>query len=187
MGKAIIRVLLVSIISMRLVVGLGNPGEKYFMTRHNVGYMVVDKMVGGEFKREEKMKAMVCREDEVVWIKPETYMNRSGESVQRVASFYKIESEDIYVIHDDLDIRLGEYKIQKGRGPKDHNGLNNITLMLGSDEYWRVRVGVDNREDRRISGEEYVLNRFMKDEVVIIEEVIGKVTNELVERLELTR
>lgn len=172
---------------MRLVVGLGNPGERYEMTRHNVGYMVVDKMAGGEFRREEKMKAKVCRRDEVIWIKPETYMNRSGESVQRIAGFYKIGGEDIYVIHDDLDIRLGEYKIQKGRGPKDHNGLNNITLMLGSDEYWRVRVGVDNREDRRDSGEEYVLNRFMKDEMVIVEEVFKKVIDELVERIGLTR
>ena len=187
MGKAIIKVLLVSIIAMRLVVGLGNPGKRYEVTRHNVGYMVVDKMASGEFKREEKMKAKVCREHEVIWAKPETYMNKSGESVQRIASFYKIAGEDIYVIHDDLDIRLGEYKIQKGRGPKDHNGLNNITKLLGSDEYWRVRVGVDSREDRRIIGEEYVLGSFIKDEIVIIEEVVSKIAIELVERLGLTR
>ena len=180
--------LLVSIIiAMRLVVGLGNPGERYKMTRHNVGYMVVDKAADGEFRQEKKMKAAVCREGDVIWAKPETYMNRSGESVQRVAGFYKIGIDDIYVIHDDLDIRLGGYKIQKGRGPKDHNGLNNITELMGNDGYWRVRVGIDNREDRGIVGEEYVLGSFMKDELGVVEKVTNEIVVELIERLGLVR
>ena len=189
---------------MKLITGLGNPGKKYQKNRHNVGFLVLDRLrerflfqknYNVTDWEEEKTfmseMAFLKQGSRVIAIlqKPLTYMNNSGQAVSKVIKKYDIEKleENFILIHDDLDIRLGEYKIQKGRGPKDHNGLNNITLMLGGDEYWRVRVGVDNREDRRIIGEEYVLNRFMKDEIVIIEEVIGKVTNELVERLEITR
>lgn len=172
---------------MRVVVGLGNPEERYSLTRHNVGFMVVDRLVGGQLKREEKMKASVVRVSGILWVKPETYMNRSGEAVRAVADYYKVKTEDIYVVHDDLDIKLGEYKIQRGKGPKDHKGVNSVSRELKSEDYWRVRVGVDNRKGREMGGDEYVLKRFLKEELAEVEKVVEKAAAELIKRLEITR
>lgn len=183
---------------MKLVVGLGNPGEKYKDTRHNVGFMVIDKLK----KYKENLR-------KVVLVKPKTFMNKSGVVVAKLKRFYKISVDDLYVVHDDLDLKLGEYKIQKGVGPKVHNGVSSVEEQLGSKEFWRVRVGVDNRggrfkidstsEQSRLeskpvsdekssslqypmkdfSGADYVLGKFMESERKIIDGVIGRVVEEL--------
>jgi PTH1 family peptidyl-tRNA hydrolase len=168
---------------MKLVVGLGNPGEKYVGTRHNVGFVVVDELRRGldadEFGDNKKFLAEVTRVGEVILARPDTFMNKSGEAVSKLVRFYKIEMDDLWVIHDDLDIRLGEYKIQKGVGPKVHNGVNDIEERLGTTDFWRVRVGVDSRVGREVSGEEYVLGKFFGEEVKKIEKVVGSVVAEL--------
>ena len=159
---------------MKLIVGLGNIGKKYENTRHNVGFMVIDEL--GK-QRETLGKVML--------VKPATFMNESGREVAKLKNFYKIDLNNVYVVHDDLDLKLGEYKIQKEVGPKVHNGVASVEKSLGCKEFWRVRVGVDNRNgDRRVSGEDYVLGKFKKEEKEIINEVVGRVIKELVGMLE---
>src|SRR4030042_5866208 len=114
---------------MQLIVGLGNPGDKYKNTRHNVGWLVLDKLKQAiskskflnsnqipntKFQLENKFRSEILRMGDVMLVKPQTFMNESGEAVSKIANFYKISSYDIYIIHDDLDLRLGEYKIKKG-------------------------------------------------------------------------
>ena len=115
-------------------------------------------------------------------VKPQMFMNRSGEVVTKIANFYKVTIDDLVVIHDDLDIRLGEYKIQKGVGPKVHNGLTSVEERLGTADFWRLRIGVDNRiqnSEFRIQGEDYVLADFLPEEKTIIDGVIEKAVKEL--------
>lgn len=169
---------------MKIIVGLGNPGEQYKANRHNVGFMLVDRLA--EKGWESKFDAEVSRLGETLIVKPQTFMNKSGEVVAKIANFYKIDLSGLFVVHDDLDIRLGDYKIQFGVGPKVHYGVNSIEGSLGSMEFWRVRVGVDNRQrvsgsaGQRVSGEEYVLSDFTVNEKKIIDGVIEKAVNELI-------
>jgi PTH1 family peptidyl-tRNA hydrolase len=154
---------------MRVIVGLGNPGEKYRNNRHNVGQMTVDVLL----KRRPPKDFIVKKTD--------FYMNESGIFVKKLVEQYKLDLSDLWVIHDDLDIPLGSYKIQKGKGPKIHKGLMSIDKELGSGEYWHVRIGVDNRPlESRIPGEEYVLEDFRPEEIEIIQNVIEKMAGELI-------
>ncbi len=166
---------------MKLLVGLGNPGEKYKKTRHNVGFMVVDTLASqiaeGKWQVSEKFHSLLFNFDQALLLaKPNTFMNSSGEAIKKLVDFYKIELNDLYVIHDDLDIKLGEYKIQKGKGPKLHGGVNSIEEKLGTQDFWRVRVGVENRQieigDHKISGDEYVLQKFPEAEKTSLNSVI---------------
>lgn len=170
---------------MRLIVGLGNVGEKYEKTRHNVGFIVIDELAkdiaNSHWSNVERFKSlMIDNRDYVILSKPQTMMNSSGEAVSSIKNYYKIDENKIYVIHDDLDIKLGEYKIQKGKGPKEHKGLISIDEQLGSKDYWHVRVGVDNRSgEERIPGEDFVLMNFTDSDITILDGVIGKVVGEL--------
>lgn len=153
---------------MKLIVGLGNPGKKYENTRHNVGYMVVDAL-----KRKNLPKAVVVKKTGV-------FVNESGEAVKKLVNRYSLPLDRLYVIHDDLDILLGQHKIQFGRGPKEHKGIESINQTLGTSDYWRVRVGVDNRSsENRVPGEEYVLQNFTESEMMVMGEVIKRVVEEL--------
>lgn len=154
---------------MKLIVGLGNPGKKYKFNRHNVGQRVIDYLL----QSNSHNNSVVCK-------KLKTFMNDSGKEVSELVNYYKIDMDDLYVIHDDLDIVIGEYKIQKGTGPKGHNGVNSIEEVLGKDEFWRVRVGVENRDpDSRIPGETYVLQNFTEDEELKLSGVFEKIADEL--------
>lgn len=170
---------------MKVIVGLGNPGEEYVNSRHNSGFMVVEKLLEKmsniKLQRSKKCNAEIAQAGDVLLAKPQTYMNRSGEAVVKIMQFYKLTTQDLWVVHDDLDIRLGEYKIQLGRGPKVHNGLASIDQYLGTKDYWRVRIGIENRE-YKISGEEYVLGGFNKAERETLASVMGKVTDELISK-----
>lgn len=153
---------------MKLIIGLGNPGENFNNNRHNVGKMVI-----GKFKAEIQRKDVVTRE-------PDVFMNDSGSFVLKQLINYNLNPHDLYIIHDDLDIKLGEYKIQLGKGPKDNNGINDIEDKLKTKDFWRIRVGVDNRDiDNRITGEQYVLEDFADEEKVIINQVISKIVTKL--------
>lgn len=205
---------------MRLIVGLGNLGEKYENTRHNVGFQVADRLVIKisnskfpipNFQFEKKFKAETVRMGDVVVVKPQTFMNESGTAVASLCKFFKIHNSDLFVVHDDLDLKLGEYKIQMGVGPKLHNGIASIeeklrTLRQGSGQakdFWRVRIGVDNREiistnnpisnntnfqsKKRISGEAYVLQDFSENEKNILDNVLEKVTSEILGTLKVKK
>ena len=179
---------------MKLIVGLGNPGSRYENTRHNVGYKVVDmlaqQMDNGQWSMVKKFKSLIIDyQPSVIFCKPQTFMNSSGFAVAKLASFYKVLASDIWVIHDDLDLRLGEYKIQKGVGPKLHYGIASFEKSLATKDFWRVRVGVDNRPlkisifnlkfSRNIPGQRYVLQDFSSKESSILYGVIVKIIEEV--------
>ena len=164
---------------MKLVIGIGNPGEKYKNNRHNVGHFVVDELKNLGTK---KLKNITV-------VKTNTYMNESGIFVKKLVNQYKINLSNLWVIHDDLDIPLGSYKIQFGKGPKLHNGVNSIEKELGSEDFWRVRVGIENRmindkwpmlNGKKISGEEYVLQDFTEEERSILDATIRKLLIDLI-------
>ncbi len=137
-------------------------------TRHNAGHLLVDRLLKNKLPKDVVVK------------KSNVFMNDSGEFVKNLCTKYSVLSTDLYIIHDDLDIKMGEYKIQKGHGPKDHNGLNDIYQKLGSDEFWHVRIGIDNRPlDGRPMGIEYVLQNFTNEEKTIIDGVIKEVIHNL--------
>lgn len=176
---------------MKLVVGLGNPGRKYKGSRHNVGFAVADalalQMANSKWLIVKKFQSSVIRHQaSIILAKPQTFMNRSGEAVRKIISNFQSPISNLYVIHDDLDIRLGRYKIQFGKGPRQHNGLQSIYDQLGSKNFWHIRIGVEQRAkgiELRMPGEEYVLQRFTEEEQEIIEQVVLEVVSELRERL----
>ena len=172
---------------MKLIVGLGNIGDEYKDTRHNVGFTVVDALGGGsKWASDKKLEVEMIKNGDVVFIKPQTYMNESGRAVRKVMDFYKMKIEDVWVIHDDLDIRFGEYKVQKGIGPKVHNGVSSVEDYLGSKNFFRVRIGVDSREERgQMSGSDYVLQKLSAQEKIVLSEIVKKVVADLVVALGL--
>jgi PTH1 family peptidyl-tRNA hydrolase len=174
---------------MKLFVGLGNPQPKYFNNRHNVGYMAIDAL-NMLFSRKYKRKPPVFSQKFLqsiifdyspfaVLTKPRKFMNDSGIAVKKLIEAYKIKTTNLYVIHDDLDIPIGEYKIQMAKGPKDHNGLKSIEQELGTDQFGRIRIGIENRDpNKRVSGEEYVLQDFTDSEKRIINWTIQKIIHD---------
>ena len=155
---------------MWLVVGLGNPGGKYSLNRHNVGFMALDSYCAGVGfpKWKEERQAFVTRlkieEEEVLFCKPQTYMNKSGESVQALMHFYKIERPNLIVLHDEIDIGFGAIKIQQNRGPGGHNGLKSINQMLGSQDYVRIKLGVGRPPHPGMDVASFVLQDFSSAE-----------------------
>lgn len=161
----------VRIINMKLIVGLGNPGKEYERTRHNAGFIFVDELVkikGETTKWKEKNNYLFIKEKNFIACKPQTFMNASGEAVKAIAKFHKIESVDIVVVHDDLDLPLGNYKLQKAKGPKVHNGITSVESSLGTKDFWRIRLGIENRPSKKISGEAYVLERMPEDDLTFL-------------------
>lgn len=173
---------------MKLIVGLGNIGKEYINTRHNAGFMAIDKLLAGQIARpDSKFEAEVFKSGEMLLCKPTTFMNESGRAVRKVLDFYKLGIKDVAIIHDDLDIDLGEYKIQKGIGPKVHNGVTSVEECLGSKDFLRVRIGINNRDKNSFggSGADYVLSKFTADEEEIMNDTIEEAMDELVVALSL--
>jgi len=168
---------------MIAIVGLGNHEHQYHKHRHNVGFMFVDflasqlattnNQLSTEFKHDKYLKSEVLNlSSGILLAKPQTFMNLSGQAVSAIFRNYKLKIEDLIVIHDDLDIPLGKFRIDRGTGPKMHNGLLSIEQYLGTKDFWRVRIGIDNRNpEHHISGEAYVLNDFLPDERKTLEDV----------------
>lgn len=136
---------------MKLIVGLGNPGEKFLYTRHNIGFMVVERLVKDKlsllpslkaWKREKKYPAEVCKIKDLIVVKPLSYMNLSGLTVSRIVSFYKIALNDIWVVHDDIDLPLGKIRIRKGGASAGHHGIDSLIKSLGSADFTRFRLGI---------------------------------------------
>ncbi len=173
---------------MRIIVGLGNIGKEYINTRHNAGFMAIDKLLAGQIARpDSKFEAEIFKSGEMLLVKPTTFMNESGRAVRKILDFYKLSINDVVIIHDDLDIDLGEYKIQKGIGPKVHNGVNSVEECLGSKEFLRVRLGINNRDKNSFggSGADYVLTKFTDDEQEVIGDAIEEAMDELMVALSL--
>lgn len=173
---------------MKLLVGLGNPGKQYEQNRHNVGFTFADflkNQIEGESFTYEKnldseLSTLQINNNKIIVAKPQTFMNRSGQSVSRILNYYHVLIEDLYITHDDLDIPLGKFKIQKSTGPKLHNGLASIESSLGTADFWRIRIGVENRDSsQRLPGEAFVLQNFTIEEKNIVQEMF----KEVIERL----
>lgn len=159
---------------MWLVAGLGNPGGKYALTRHNVGFMALDAYAAGvgnpRWKEERnsltvRLKLGLKSDDvEVLFAKPQTYMNRSGEPLRALMDFYKIPLEQLIVIHDDIDQGYGAIKIHKNRGPGGHNGLKSINEVFGTQDYVRLKLGVGRPPQPKMDVAAYVLQNFSSEE-----------------------
>jgi PTH1 family peptidyl-tRNA hydrolase len=165
---------------IRLIVGLGNPGPDYEQTRHNAGFWLVDQLAGNRLARESRYNALAAKTSiagQEVWLlEPQTFMNRSGQSVGALARFYKIPADDILVVHDELDLPPGAAKIKKGGSSGGHNGLKDITAALGTQDYWRLRIGIGHPRTLNLQQPvvDFVLHRPRKEEQPLIDEAIGK-------------
>jgi len=171
---------------MKLIVGLGNPGKEYQSTRHNVGFMVLDELadqLGVIFKLNKKLKSELVKTKDRLLVKPQTYMNLSGEAVGAVTHYYEVKVEsDLVLVHDDLDLKLGSFKLTFAKGPKEHNGVLSVKKHLGTDRFWRLRVGVDNRPAGwSQTGTDYVLSPFTKDELNVLNQVIQKAVERILD------
>lgn len=151
---------------MKIIVGLGNPGKEYINTRHNVGYLVIDNYVGEE-KWKEKFQALYCEKsingEKIIFVKPLTYMNLSGNAVRQFMSFYNVDIDDLFVIQDDLDLTIGTYKLKKNSSAGGHNGIKSIIQSMGSNEFPRLKIGISN--DKSMDTKDYVLGRLSKSEL----------------------
>lgn len=182
---------------MKLLIGLGNPGEKYARNRHNVGFMFTDfflnKYIATEmlppvqFKFDKYVNADVATikngSTSILIAKPQTFMNRSGETVRKLMiNDKKLTATNLFVAHDELDIPIGKFKIQQATGPKLHNGLESIEECIGTEEFFRIRIGVENRpSENRMPGEAFVLQNFTEDEKKIIEETFASIYDRIIQ------
>ena len=161
--------------SIRLVVGLGNPGPEYAATRHNIGFMVVDQLAaqsGSIWENSSKWDALIAKFGNVVLAKPMTYMNRSGYAVLRLAQFYKIQPPEILVVVDDTALPLGRLRLRASGGSGGHNGLESIIVEFGTEEIPRLRVGIG--EAPPAGSVDYVLSRFFEEEKPVVRSAIDR-------------
>ena len=171
---------------MKLIIGLGNPGEEYKKTRHNDGFLTLDELVlsseyqvlSTQLKFNAEISNGTIDDEKIILAKPQTFMNNSGQAVKAIVDYYKIKPEDIIVIHDDLDIPLGEYKISKNKNSGGHKGVQSIIDYLGTKDFMRVRIGI-MVENKKTPTEKFVLEKFSREEMEVVENVIDKVCDEL--------
>ena len=166
---------------MKLIVGLGNLGNIYNNTRHNVGFMAIDKLCSYYGIKLDRHKFNgnygegIINGIKVMLLKPEKYMNLSGEVVAEYVKFFKISIDDILIINDDLDLPLGRYKIKYKGSSGGHNGLKNIELHLNTKEYKRIKIGISN--NKSIDTKDYVLGKFSQDELNILNKIFDNIPN----------
>ena len=167
--------------TIRMIVGLGTPGPEYELTRHNAGFWFVDNLnTGDRWNKESKFSAQVAKMkiggEDVLLVKPQTYMNRSGLAVGAIARFFKIKPEEILVVHDELDIQPGQAKLKRSGSTGGHNGLKDIVSALGTQNFWRLRLGIGH--PRNINPHlpviDYVLQRPRNEDMDKIVEAINR-------------
>lgn len=179
---------------MKLIVGLGNVGSHYQLTRHNIGFMVVDALGSSSWKKSEFSLVNKTQNNQVLLVKPQTQMNLSGRAVQYLMSYYKVENQDLLVIHDDIDLEFLQMKFQRGRGHGGHNGVRNIHELLGHSDYYRLKLGVGKhssqipvqpsstvgivdeiaRVQKIRQASKHVLSQFGKEELPQLEEFLAR-------------
>lgn len=159
---------------MKLIVGLGNPDKEYDKTRHNVGFMVIDNYLGS-VNWSNKFNALYCEKvingEKIIFVKPLTYMNNSGNAVGEFVRYFNIDNKDILVIQDDLDLNVGDYKLKMHSSSGGHNGIKSIIASLGNQEFPRLKVGIGSvKKDEVI---DYVLGKFSKSELEVLNELFN--------------
>ncbi|MBR3510741.1 MAG: aminoacyl-tRNA hydrolase [Alphaproteobacteria bacterium] len=159
-----------------LIVGLGNPGKEYELTRHNVGFMAIDNFASDGVWKKEK-NALTLHDEQngqkIIYVKPQTFMNNSGDAVAQLMAFYKIPLENLIVIHDDMDLKIGDVRQKIGGSSAGHNGIKSIDKMVGPD-YKRIRIGIGHPRDfdLPINPADWVLGKFTTEQLHKIKEVI---------------
>ncbi len=171
---------------MRVIFGIGNPGIKYAFSRHNAGFLLVEKLAGkNQFKEEKKLNCLVTKlhvNGSIIYlIKPTTFMNSSGRAINRFLKYFNINPDSLLVCHDDLDIPTGKCKFQMGKGPRVHNGIIDIEESLATQNFWRCRIGIENRKklDFKIPGKDYVLGSLSEEEKNQLDLVFNTIKAEL--------
>lgn len=180
---------------MKIIIGLGNPGKKYERTRHNAGFMAVEEMAKREnlkWRLEKKFNAEIAEGLNVILVKPQTFMNNSGQTVSAILRYYKLLpkgffgtkkdvdlSDVLLVIHDELDLPLGSYKISLGSGSAGHNGVQSIIDYVKTKKFKRLRLGITTAERKQIPGDAFVLQNFSPKEQTAITQTIAGVTREI--------
>jgi PTH1 family peptidyl-tRNA hydrolase len=171
---------------VKLIVGLGNPGPKYLLSRHNAGFLAVDILA-----REENIGIKTARFDSllgkgsisgvpVILAKPQTFMNLSGAAIEKLVRFFKIDIENVIVIHDDLDLSFNDVRVKMGGGNAGHKGLRSVINHLASSEFVRIRMGIGKPSGREVV-EDYVLERFSEDEVKLLPDITTRAFNAVIE------
>lgn len=169
--------------SIRLIAGLGNPGPEYEQTRHNAGFWLLDALVDNQharLTREARFQALAGKaniaQHDIWLLQPQTFMNRSGLSVGALAHFYKIPADEVLVVHDELDLPPGSAKLKKGGSSGGHNGLKDITAALGTQDFWRLRLGIGHPRALGLQQPvvDYVLQRPRNEEQKLIDTAIAK-------------
>jgi PTH1 family peptidyl-tRNA hydrolase len=171
---------------VKLIVGLGNPGPQYLLSRHNTGFLVVDALA-----REENINIKTARFDSLlgrgsissvpaILAKPQTFMNLSGIAVGKLVRFFKIDIDDVIVIHDDLDLSFNDVRVKMGGGNAGHKGLRSVINHLASSEFVRIRMGIGKPSGREVV-EDYVLERFSEDEVKLLPDITTRAVNAVIE------
>lgn len=169
-----------------LIAGLGNPGPEYENTRHNIGFAVADRLaekLNSEISKEgysSFYSEVNYSENKLYLVKPQTYMNNSGRAVYEIKKFFKIPTNNLIVIHDEMDIPLGNFKIKSGGGSAGHNGIRSILNSIGEDNFTRIRFGI-GKPGSRDKTVKYVLSRFSKDENHIVDDMIDRVCEAVIE------
>ena len=165
---------------MKLIVGLGNPGKEYLKTRHNIGFTIVDNFFS-DANWQEKFDGLVSNKiignEKVLFFKPLTYMNNSGIAVSKIINYYNIDLDNLLIIHDDLDLPFGVYKIKYDSSSGGHNGIKSIINQLNSQKFWRLKIGISNP---KANVKEYVTGNFNLNEQKAIKE-LEPIYNEIIE------
>ena len=168
---------------MKLIVGLGNPEERYTGTRHNLGFDVLDELVKKlnlvDWTVEDKFKAELIKTPELILVKPKTFVNLSGMSVKSLTTYYKIAPEDVVIINEELDLPLGKIKVRLGGAAAGHHGVESVIKELGTDQFIRVRLGIGNLKTQsaehkkgHVSAEKFVLEPFLHQEKSTVKHMI---------------
>ena len=165
---------------MKLIVGLGNPGKEYENTRHNIGFMSVDKIINEKnLTEKEKFNGKYyeynINNEKIIILKPQSYINLSGQVINKFVNYFKIDTDDILIIHDDLDLPVGKIKLRMSGGSGGHNGLKDIENCLKTKNYKRIKVGISN--NKNIDTKDYVLGRFNSEDKKIIDNSINTISN----------
>jgi PTH1 family peptidyl-tRNA hydrolase len=168
---------------IKLIVGLGNPGADYERTRHNAGFWLIDAIaedLRASFTNEKSFSGLVAKArvqaEQVFLAKPQTYMNRSGQCVGALARFYKLEAQEILVLHDELDLFPGQVKVKQGGGHAGHNGLRDIQSVLGSADFWRLRLGIGHPRTLNLTQEvaDFVLHPPRREDQMAIDDCLTR-------------
>ena len=170
---------------MKLIIGLGNPGKEYEKTRHNIGFAVIEgfgvQVLGfSDWKLDKKSKAEIAKSEidgeKVILAKPQTFMNNSGDSIKILTKTYNLKPNNLFIVHDDLDLPLGTMRLSFGSGSAGHNGVQSIIDSLGTKNFWRLRIGIGPQKGK---SESFVLKRFLKEEQKTLKEVIDRTSEAL--------